>query len=76
MATEESPEDRFARDYEEMGTVDTDGNPDDRKDRELDQQSAERQSRLYVDPETIDHDDEHVIYSGTSATGVSYDPEA
>lgn len=44
---------RFARDYESMGTVDTNDVPDARKGRQLDNQSIERQGRLYVDPETL-----------------------
>lgn len=61
----ETAAERFDRDYLHMGTttVPAPGEPDDRKDRQLDNQSAERQARLYVDRET-----------GVSATGVS-DPE-
>ena len=44
---------RFNRDYEEMAAIDTAGIPDARKGRELDEQSIERQGRLYVDPETL-----------------------
>lgn len=45
--------DRFDRDYKNMATVDTAGIPDARKGRQLDNQSVERQGRLYVDPETL-----------------------
>lgn len=45
--------DRFDRDYKNMATVDTAGVPDARKGRQLDNQSVERQGRLYVDPETL-----------------------
>lgn len=44
---------RFYRDYENMATTDTADIPDDRKGRQLDEQSIERQGRLYVDPETL-----------------------
>lgn len=44
---------RFNRDYENMATTDTAGVPDARKGRQLDEQSVERQGRLYVDPETL-----------------------
>lgn len=44
---------RFTRDYENMATTDTAGVPDARKGRQLDEQSIERQGRLYVDPETL-----------------------
>lgn len=44
---------RFDRDYENMAKKDTDGNNDDRKGRQLDEQSIERQGRLYVDPDTL-----------------------
>jgi len=44
---------RFDRDYENMAKKDTDGNSDDRKGRQLDEQSIERQGRLYVDPDTL-----------------------
>lgn len=44
---------RFDRDYENMADVDTAGIPDARKGRQLDNQSVERQGRLYVDPETL-----------------------
>lgn len=44
---------RFNRDYENMATTDTAGVPDARKGRQLDEQSIERQGRLYVDPETL-----------------------
>lgn len=44
---------RFTRDYTSMATTDTDGHGDDRKGRQLDEQSIERQGRLYVDPETL-----------------------
>ena len=66
MATEETPEQRFARDYGAMAT-----NDPGRKDRTLDNQSDERQARLYVDPATIENEDP---YSGTSATGKTYTP--
>lgn len=46
-------QDRFDRDYSQMPEGDTDGNVDSRKGRELDNQSAERQGRLYVDRETL-----------------------
>lgn len=45
--------DRFDRDYKNMATTDTAGVPDARKGRQLDNQSVERQGRLYVDPETL-----------------------
>ena len=45
--------DRFDRDYSQMPDGDTDGNVDSRKGRQLDNQSVERQGRLYVDPETL-----------------------
>lgn len=44
---------RFNRDYENMATTDTAGIADERKGRQLDEQSIERQGRLYVDPETL-----------------------
>lgn len=44
---------RFERDYEHMATADTAGINDDRKGRQLDEQSIERQGRLYVDRETL-----------------------
>ena len=44
---------RFDRDYEHMATKDTDGNNDDRKGRQLDEQSIERQGRRYVDLDTL-----------------------
>lgn len=44
---------RFDRDYLNMATVDTENRPDARKGRQLDEQSVERQGRLYVDPETL-----------------------
>ena len=44
---------RFTRDYTSMATTDTAGHGDDRKGRQLDEQSIERQGRLYVDPETL-----------------------
>lgn len=44
---------RFERDYENMAVVDTAGNEDNRKGRQLDEQSIERQGRLYVDRETL-----------------------
>lgn len=46
-------QDRFDRDYSQMPEGDTDGNVDSRKGRELDNQSVERQGRLYVDRETL-----------------------
>lgn len=46
-------QDRFDRDYSQMPEGDTDGNVDSRKGRQLDNQSVERQGRLYVDPETL-----------------------
>lgn len=78
MATEETAAARFARDYSQMGTVDTNGDPDDRKERQLELQSDERQARLYVDHTTVERDENGVplVYSGTSATGKTYDPEA
>lgn len=56
---------RFDRDYLHMGkkTVPAPGEKDDRKERQLDKQSDERQARLYVDWRT-----------GESATGKS-DPD-
>lgn len=44
---------RFERDYENMAVVDTAGISDNRKGRQLDEQSIERQGRLYVDRETL-----------------------
>lgn len=44
---------RFERDYAGMAATDTAGHADDRKGRQLDEQSIERQGRLYVDPETL-----------------------
>lgn len=44
---------RFDRDYLNMVSGDTEGRPDNRKGRQLDEQSVERQGRLYVDPETL-----------------------
>lgn len=44
---------RFNRDYENMATTDTAGINDDRKGRQLDEQSIERQGRLYVDLDTL-----------------------
>lgn len=44
---------RFDRDYLNMVDGDTEGRPDKRKGRQLDEQSVERQGRLYVDPETL-----------------------
>lgn len=44
---------RFERDYENMAKTDTAGIADDRKGRQLDEQSIERQGRLYVDRETL-----------------------
>lgn len=44
---------RFERDYENMAVVDTAGISDDRKGRQLDEQSIERQGRLYVDLDTL-----------------------
>lgn len=44
---------RFDRDYLNMVSGDTEGHADDRKGRQLDEQSIERQGRLYVDPETL-----------------------
>lgn len=44
---------RFTRDYENMATVDIAGIGDSRKGRQLDNQTIERQGRLYVDPETL-----------------------
>lgn len=44
---------RFNRDYENMATTDTAGIADARKGRQLDEQSIERQGRLYVDPVTL-----------------------
>lgn len=46
-------QDRFDRDYSQMPEGDTDGNVDSRKGRQLDNQSVERQGRLYVDRETL-----------------------
>lgn len=46
-------QDRFDRDYSQMPEGDTDGNVDSRKGRQLDNQSIERQGRLYVDRETL-----------------------
>lgn len=46
-------QDRFDRDYSNMPEGDTDGNVDSRKGRQLDNQSVERQGRLYVDRETL-----------------------
>ncbi|ASZ74998.1 hypothetical protein FDI69_gp188 [Rhodococcus phage Trina] len=58
----ETPASRFDRDYLHMGkkTVPEPGKDDDRKNRQLDQQSTERQARLYVNAAT-----------GESATGKS-----
>lgn len=44
---------RFERDYENMAVTDTAGKNDHRKGRQLDEQSIERQGRLYVDRETL-----------------------
>lgn len=44
---------RFERDYEHMGVKDTAGKNDNRKGRQLDEQTIERQGRLYVDRETL-----------------------
>lgn len=44
---------RFDRDYVHMATTDTADRPDHRKGRQLDNQTVERQGRLYVDRETL-----------------------
>lgn len=44
---------RFERDYKNMAKTDTADIADDRKGRQLDEQSIERQGRLYVDRETL-----------------------
>lgn len=59
-AAEETAAERYQRDYAQQGkfTVPEPGIPDDRADRSLHQQDAERSSRRYVD-----------INTGDSATG-------
>ena len=44
---------RFERDYNNMAKTDTADIADNRKGRQLDEQSIERQGRLYVDRETL-----------------------
>lgn len=63
---------RFERDYENMATTDTAGLSDDRKGRQLDEQSIERQGRLYVDRETLVSETGYDAQIETNGYGGSY----